>query len=625
MFINRMPLSLRALVLVALALALILPGLGHRDITTSHEARVVQTARAMVASGTPWNARLVETPVVAMTTTAKDVKRLRPIEGQPPIQVNPWLVPIMSGEIRLQKPPLPYWLAAICFKLFDYSEASARLPGALMMAAAVALVFDLGRRTLGKRVGWYAAFAWISLYFVYDEHRKAMADPSLAFFSLLAVWAWVVAGDAGIALTARNSSRCVLASLLLFYLAMGLGTLAKGPLILLHVIAALGALHCCTRRRFPGKWWQHLLGIALLALIALPWPMYVFNHIPNAIELWRYELANKEKPRGLFFYFPELLQIAAPWTAVWILQMVTAVARWRGAAAPRAIPRARRELFPILWLAVVFLVLSAFDVKKNAYLLPELPAIALSVGAGLRWLVLGLRIPRLRRLSHTFIVAMIVVGAVAGLSVWPARHAAFEPPVWPGDAVSWGALAAISIATATIFGLVPALALMRRSRRRHWPVAQGIVLAVATAFIFNFVVAPNDNRRSAKAACTQAMALLAEGHRTLSTDLLAEEVAVYLPLDPADAIPAESRFASKVLFLRDDADGVEARRRKQPVKPFDPTGWRIDGGEVIVFHQVPLPDNPGDVRWQLWELTVSRTIVVSTERREPLGKDKNGE
>jgi 4-amino-4-deoxy-L-arabinose transferase-like glycosyltransferase len=602
MFINRLSPGFRALILLALALALILPGLGHRHITTSHEARVVQTARAMSESGTPWNATLATVPAMELREI-NGMKRMRPTENKPPMQVNPWLVPVMSGEMRLQKPPLPYWLAAICFQLFGYDEASGRLNSALMTALASLLIFDLGRLLLGKRAGWYAALAWISLYFIYDEHRRAMADPALAFFCLAAVWAWVRAS--------LRISRGGLGFLLLSYLAMALGALAKGPLIFLHVSIALTAIHWCCRLRLPGRWWQHLIGIALFALVALPWPIYVLQHVPNAMELWKYESLNEEKARELYFYLPQLFYIALPWTGVWLYEVVMAIGRWKSSDSPAILRRSRRELSPIVWLLAVVVVMSAAPVKKNAYLLPEIPAIALCIGAGLRRLVAGLRIPSQQLLARVLVIGTVVAGAIAGLMIWPLHKAAYNPPHWPKETIAWATLAAGSIAVAVIFAAIPTLALLKRWRQTHWPTAQAAVLAVAATLIFSFVFTPSDNRRSAKATCAEAMSLLKHGHYTLATNNLAEEVTPYLPLHPESAIPPESRFATRVLLIRDDADGVEARRRKLPDKPFNPIGTRVDGAEVTAFKRLPVPGNRGDVRWQLWELTVTRTAVAA--------------
>ena len=66
--------------------------------------------------------------------------------------MNPWLTPVLNRAVRLQKPPLPYWCAAVLFKLFGFGEGWARLVPALLGAISTLMVYDIGRRTLGPRM-----------------------------------------------------------------------------------------------------------------------------------------------------------------------------------------------------------------------------------------------------------------------------------------------------------------------------------------------------------------------------------------------------------------------------------------------------------------------------------------
>jgi 4-amino-4-deoxy-L-arabinose transferase-like glycosyltransferase len=230
------------ILLAVLSAALFLTFLGRRDIVTSHEARVVQTAREMAQAGWPWSATPASVPAVRLGTVQEDgvpvTKLLRDPEV-PRLSVNPWVVPVLNDEVRLQKPPLPYWATAVVVRVFgDWSEALARLIPAVLGALSTGLVYDLGRRLIGRRAAAPAAFAWVTSYFVPDEFRKAMADPYVAFFVLLAVWGWVRASVTGSA-----------AALLAFYVAVGLGLLAKGPVLFVHLGIAIVLFHALHRRR----------------------------------------------------------------------------------------------------------------------------------------------------------------------------------------------------------------------------------------------------------------------------------------------------------------------------------------------------------------------------------------
>src|SRR3954463_5323197 len=158
--------------LFLLALAWFLPLLGQRDIVTSHEARVAQTARVMAASGWPWEAHSVSVPVVGLVES-DGKKQLRPQAGEGAMQANPWLVPVINGQVRLQKPPLPYWCTAVVFKLFGVGEGWARLFPAILGAVMTLLLADTARMILGRRAMLPAAIVWATTLFLVDEFRKS--------------------------------------------------------------------------------------------------------------------------------------------------------------------------------------------------------------------------------------------------------------------------------------------------------------------------------------------------------------------------------------------------------------------------------------------------------------------
>src|SRR5258708_21627737 len=47
------------------------------------------------------------------------------------VETGDWVTPRLYGKPWFEKPPLYYWGAALCFKLFGVSEAAARLPSAI--------------------------------------------------------------------------------------------------------------------------------------------------------------------------------------------------------------------------------------------------------------------------------------------------------------------------------------------------------------------------------------------------------------------------------------------------------------------------------------------------------------
>jgi len=360
----------------ALAVLVFVVGLGRRDIIASHEARVAQTAREMAESGWPWGAAAVWVRPLYVVRP-QGMVRLEPREGEPPIAVNPWMIPIFNGQVRLQKPPLPYWCAAIVFRIAGETPWGARIVPAVMGLVATFLMYDLARLLMGRRAAWAAGMVWVSSYFVPQEYRKAMADPYLAFFTLGCVWGWVKgsgvggqgSGGEGLRVRGQGLGKYVL----LFYVSLLGGLLAKGPVIFVHLGIALGAFHFFYRRRVPGRVGVHLIGVLVVLGLGLPWPVYVLRNVPGAVELWRYESVgeladNVENAREWWFYWPDLLFLAVPWTPVWLA----------GLGWPR-VRRRRRLWFPVAWYLLTVVFFSFSNLKKDAYLLPVMPAMVLMV------------------------------------------------------------------------------------------------------------------------------------------------------------------------------------------------------------------------------------------------------
>ncbi len=64
-------------------------------------------------------------------------------------ETGDWVTPRLYGKPWFEKPPLFYWGAALCFKLFGVSEAAARLPSAISALLATLALAWLALRLYG--------------------------------------------------------------------------------------------------------------------------------------------------------------------------------------------------------------------------------------------------------------------------------------------------------------------------------------------------------------------------------------------------------------------------------------------------------------------------------------------
>ncbi len=606
---------------------------------------MAQTAREMAVTGWPLSARKVNAPPVALTSI-RGMVRLTPDLLAEPIAVNSWAVPLLNGEIRLQKPPLPYWCAAILFRLFGFSEAAARFTPALMGSLATIFVYDLTRMLLGRWKARLAALVWITTLFIPEEFRKAMADPYLAFFTLVCIWAWIKAAKiARDGRSAQNDPRSAPLCVVIFYVSLALGILAKGPPLFLHIGIALAAFHYCYRWPLPRGLGGHLIGLTALALIALPWPIYVIRHIPHAVDLWRYESVgelsdNVENARPLWFYAPNVVFIALPWAAAWIAGFIVPLRRARNSRVSRSSPlpwysaggsgsgpgprletaqtsktqqdqesegpasvlslqgfplRAStrgRRLFPMIWFAATVIFFSLVHLKKNPYLLPAAPAQTLLIVEGLAAALAVARRARGWTWGGGILAAQTAIGIAGCIFVLIALRVA-APPAYRHFAMT---ICALAVCCWTIVVLQ-----LRNPMAWVWWQASGYLLLILGVMLT--LETRIDNARSAKSLCAE-LALHAEAPDTaILRARLPEEVAVYLPLKEEPAL------ARHVLVVVDDQ--FAARERvKTHVPPPIPSPEHFDSsfpdGRVLFVDRIPMKTAPGDARWKVYDLTVER-------------------
>ncbi len=209
-----------------------------------------------------------------------------------------WLVAEIQGRPRLEKPPLPRWIIAAVMALTGRrDEWIVRLPGAACALATMALVYVLGRRMGGRPVGLASALVLGSLGFFVAEMRQAGNDGPLALFTTLALFAaWRLLDEKqpNDRAASTGKTRADRAWGLVFYAALGLGVLTKGPIILMLVSVTIIPYLIVSRRLAGGL--RGLVdgwGLLLFAAMAASWPLAVLRQDPNALRVWLVEMSEK--------------------------------------------------------------------------------------------------------------------------------------------------------------------------------------------------------------------------------------------------------------------------------------------------------------------------------------------
>jgi 4-amino-4-deoxy-L-arabinose transferase-like glycosyltransferase len=313
-----------------------------------------------------------------------------------------WLIPHLNLLPYLEKPPLVYWLTALGFKVFGYTEMAARLPSAVAALAGVLLAYGLGRAFWGPGPGVLGALVLASTAGYVALGRILTLDMTFALFLNL-----------GIGLGYLALSRGVARLWIWAYLALALAVLTKGPaaLVLAGLVWGLWVM-------VSGGGWRPLIqirGWALLAFITLPWFVYVQWVYPEFFRFFVIEqhfgrfLTPAIHPEPLYYYVPVLLGLLLPWT--WLLPWTLAGGGWR-------LDPDRR--FLAIWGAVILVFFSLSRGKLTPYILPALLPLALLVGHGLARLAGAGRLSFNSRFLKTSLLIWASTGVVlVALAVWP--------------------------------------------------------------------------------------------------------------------------------------------------------------------------------------------------------------
>ena len=136
------------------------------------------------------------------------------------VESGDYLTPIHHDEKRFAKPILYYWLMSASYKIFGVSLVSARLTSAIFGGLAIGLLYLVAVRLFESRTALYSVLILPATFLYFQISRWATTDIVMNFFIILAMYFFV---------RLYQSDFKVKNHAYLFYLAMALGFMTKGP------------------------------------------------------------------------------------------------------------------------------------------------------------------------------------------------------------------------------------------------------------------------------------------------------------------------------------------------------------------------------------------------------------
>jgi len=257
--------------------------------------------------------------------------------AQAMLHTGDWVTLHVNGIRYLEKPPLPYWMAASSMRIFGENTFAVHLPLALTILGLALLAYAWGRRAFSERAGFYAALFTLTSAGVFLFTRIFIPDALLSLLLCLSIYAALRALDIHTPGAPPSTSAAGQGGLrwsALMWSALACAVLTKGFVAIVFLFAAVGLFLILT-----GEWrrWRLLhpfTGLAIFFAIAAPW------HILAALR-------NPPVPMPANSGFPS----HAGWT--WFYLYNEHVARFLGTRVPRdynKLPGALYWALHIVWL-----------------------------------------------------------------------------------------------------------------------------------------------------------------------------------------------------------------------------------------------------------------------------------
>ena len=182
-----------------------------------------------------------------------------------------YVIPYFNDKYRFDKPPFIYWTQIASYRVFGENEFAARLPSAVAAALTAVLLFAWGRRLGSERIGWWAAIIFSLCLQTFVHAKAAVADMWLVFFVTAAHWAAfeLIADSLGRASPARETARPRAVGIwrFAFYIALGLGFLAKGPLAWLPLLTVISMKFFVRALPLTRRFWFATGMLGTLAIV----------------------------------------------------------------------------------------------------------------------------------------------------------------------------------------------------------------------------------------------------------------------------------------------------------------------------------------------------------------------
>lgn len=292
------------------------------------------------------------------------------------------MVPTMNGELRLEKPPLPTWIAAaVEYALPDNISAQRCISAAMAMLWATWLYLFTKAVTKSRRFSLCALLLFATCYPVVLHARTATWDIFCHSFMTGSIY------HTFLALYGHRAAKHFAIGGLLF----GLSFMSKGPVAAYAMFLpfVIGTL-CYRKPVMRGKYPAMAAGVVIAIAVSAWWYVYLMTFEPEATC----HIMNKEagawmnhNVRPWHYYWRFFAE-----TGVWTILMLSSLFLWFRRKQVLEPHESRQWTFFVVWMACSLVLLSLMPEKKMRYLLPMMMPCSLCMTYAVKFISKGTKL-----------------------------------------------------------------------------------------------------------------------------------------------------------------------------------------------------------------------------------------
>ncbi|MGL5682750.1 MAG: ArnT family glycosyltransferase [Marinifilaceae bacterium] len=284
------------------------------------------------------------------------------------VQSGDWMVPTMNGELRLEKPPLPTWIAAAVYAIDGNNLLLQRVPaGCAAIMIIIYFFFFVYRFTGDGETAFLSTLILLSSFYMVLMGRTATWDIYCHCFMMAAMLAMYNA----ITMPGSQWGRFCVAGIM-----MGVSYLSKGPVAFHALLIPFILAWVITKgASMQGKWKQVVVMVVLLSIVGFWWTVYLHLFEPEKMATAMNKEINSWGSHGVkpwWYYWNFFLQTGA-WAVPALLGLFYPL--WKKYAVNK-----KHYLFAVLWSLFVLVLLSVVPKKDTRYLFPMLIPLSMCIG-----------------------------------------------------------------------------------------------------------------------------------------------------------------------------------------------------------------------------------------------------